>query len=45
VLIQFPLYGGIASILTSPRVLTGIAWRNSWRPFFTHIATAGSFPW
>ena len=44
VLIQFPLYGGIASILTSAMGADGHSLAQRLAAFFTHIATAGSFP-
>jgi short-chain fatty acids transporter len=44
VLIQFPLYGGIASILTSAKAADGQSLAQQLAAFFTHIATAGSFP-
>ena len=44
VLIQFPLYGGIASILTSAKAADGHSLAQQLTAFFTHIATAGSFP-
>jgi short-chain fatty acids transporter len=44
VLIQFPLYGGIASILTSAKAAEGHTLAQLLTAFFTHIATAGSFP-
>jgi short-chain fatty acids transporter len=44
VLIQFPLYGGIASILTSAKAADGHSLAQQLAAFFTHIATAGSFP-
>jgi short-chain fatty acids transporter len=44
VLIQFPLYGGIASILTSAKSADGHSLAQQLTAFFTHIATAGSFP-
>jgi short-chain fatty acids transporter len=44
VLIQFPLYGGIASILTSAKAADGHSLAQLLTEFFTHIATAGSFP-
>jgi short-chain fatty acids transporter len=44
VLIQFPLYGGIASILTSAKGDDGHSLAQQLAEFFTHIVTAGSFP-
>ena len=44
VLIQFPLYGGIASILTSAKAVDGHNLAQQLAAFFTHITTAGSFP-
>ncbi len=44
VLIQFPLYGGIAAILTSARNADGSTLASQLAGFFTHIATPGSFP-
>ncbi|MGA2190472.1 MAG: TIGR00366 family protein [Steroidobacteraceae bacterium] len=44
VLIQFPLYGGIASILTSAKGTAGHSLAQQLAAFFTHIATAASFP-
>ncbi len=44
VLIQFPLYGGIASILTAAKGAGGQSLAQQLAAFFTHIATPGSFP-
>jgi len=44
VLIQFPLYGGIAAILTSAKGVDGHSLAQQLAAFFTHIATAGTFP-
>jgi short-chain fatty acids transporter len=44
VLIQFPLYGGIAAILTAARGADGQTLAQQLAGFFTHIATPGSFP-
>jgi short-chain fatty acids transporter len=44
VLIQFPLYGGIAAILTGARGADGQTLAQQLAGFFTHVATAGSFP-
>ena len=44
VLIQFPLYGGIASILTAAKGADGQSLAQQLAAFFTHIATPGSFP-
>ena len=44
VLIQFPLYGGIASILTAARGSDGLSLAQQLANGFTHIATSGSFP-
>jgi short-chain fatty acids transporter len=44
VLIQFPLYGGIAAILTAVKGADGQSLAQQLAAFFTQIATAGSFP-
>ncbi len=44
VLIQFPLYGGIASILTAAKGADGQSLAQHLAAFFAHIATPGSFP-
>jgi short-chain fatty acids transporter len=44
VLIQFPLYGGIAAILTAAKGAGGQSLAQQLAAFFTHIATPGSFP-
>ncbi|HZR37410.1 MAG TPA: TIGR00366 family protein [Nevskia sp.] len=44
VLIQFPLYGGIAAILTAAKGADGQTLAQQLAGFFTHIATPGSFP-
>lgn len=44
VLIQFPLYGGIASILTAAKGADGQSLAQQLAAFFTHIATPASFP-
>jgi short-chain fatty acids transporter len=44
VLIQFPLYGGIAAILTTPKGAGGHTLAQQLAGVFTHIATPGSFP-
>ncbi len=44
VLIQFPLYGGIASILTAAKGAGDQSLAQQLAAFFTHIATPGSFP-
>ncbi|MDB5977227.1 MAG: putative short chain fatty acid transporter, partial [Nevskia sp.] len=44
VLIQFPLYGGIASILTAAKGADGQSLAQQLAAFFTHIATPDSFP-
>jgi short-chain fatty acids transporter len=44
VLIQFPLYGGIAAILTAAKGAGGQSLAQQLAALFTHIATAGSFP-
>jgi len=43
-LIQFPLYGGIAAILTGAKGGDGQTLAQELAGFFTHIATPGSFP-
>ncbi len=44
VLIQFPLYGGIASILTAAKGSDGLSLAQQLANCFTQIATSGSFP-
>jgi short-chain fatty acids transporter len=44
VLIQFPLYGGIAAILTAAKGTDGHTLAQQLAGFFTHIATTGTFP-
>jgi len=44
VLIQFPLYGGIASIPTGAKGAGAQSLAQQLAAFFTHIATPGSFP-
>jgi short-chain fatty acids transporter len=44
VLIQFPLYGGIAAILTAAKGADGHTLAQQLAGFFTHIATTGTFP-
>jgi len=44
VLIQFPLYGGIAAILTGAKGASGQTLANSLATLFTHLATRESFP-
>lgn len=44
VLIQFPLYAGIAAILTNASGAGGHTLAQQLAGFFTHIASAGSFP-
>jgi short-chain fatty acids transporter len=44
VLIQFPLYGGIAAILTGAKGAGGQSLAQQLAVFFTHIATPSSFP-
>jgi short-chain fatty acids transporter len=44
VLIQFPLYGGIASLLTAAKGADGQSLAQQLAAFFTRIATPDSFP-
>jgi short-chain fatty acids transporter len=44
VLIQFPLYGGIAAMLTGAKGASGQTLAKELATFFTHIATRDSFP-
>jgi len=44
VLIQFPLYGGIAAILTGAKGSAGQTLANDLAAFFTHLASRDGFP-
>jgi short-chain fatty acids transporter len=44
ILIQFPLYGGIAALLTAAKGSHGQTLAQSLSEFFSHIATTSTFP-
>jgi len=44
ILLQFPLYGGIARILTAAKDGAGQSLADHLAGFFTHVASTGSFP-